>query len=354
MITILVGTRPEIIKMAPVLRALQIRQVPFLLVHSNQHYSEELDSIFFRDLKLPLPDINLHAGSGSHAEQTAKIMIAFEKVCIDHEPKIVLVHGDTNTTLAGALVAKKLCIPLGHVEAGLRSFDDTMPEEINRKIVDRVADLLFAPTQLNKCQLLREGVDPKCVFVTGNTIVDAIKQNSILAQRMKTVFPTNEFILLTAHRPHNVDNYDRLQQLVTTVSKVGALKQLPIVWPLHPRSEAMIKKHQIVLPKEIVTTSPLGYFDMLNYLKKASLLLSDSGGIQEEGYVLKKPVITLRENTERPETLTANRLVGIDPVKAADAVTFFDQGKAKWGNELGNGHAGEKIVKKLETYLKTS
>ncbi len=352
MIVVFLGTRPEIIKMSPVLRELRKKRVSFQLVHSGQHYSKELDKVFFRQLELPKPDIQLHAGSGSHAEQTGAIMIGFEKVCKRLDPDLVLVHGDTNTTLAGALTAKKLCIPVAHVEAGLRSFDDSMPEEINRKVVDRISDYLYTPTQGGKTNLLHEGVKPTSIVVTGNTVIDAVKQNIALADKLKMVLPKGEYIFLTAHRPSNVDLPQRLRSLVNLADKLASILHATIIWPVHPRTQVMLKRSRIVLSPRFKVLESIGYLETLRYLEHARLVLTDSGGIQEEAYSLRRPILTLRENTERPETLTANKLIGLDLRLAKEGVQFFEGGEARWTHALGKGDAGVRIVADLRARLR--
>lgn len=348
MIVIILGTRPEIIKMSPVLRELRRQKLPFRLVHSGQHYSESLDKVFFRELKLRPPHIQLHGGSGTHAEQTAKIMIQFEKVCMKLKPSVILVHGDTNTTLAGAIVAKKLQIPLAHVEAGLRSHDDSMPEEINRKLVDRVSNFLFPPTVEARSNLLREGVKKNMILMTGNTVVDALLQNIAIAYKKHMILPKEKYIFLTAHRPQNVDSKKNFTLLVSTVKAVSESLNAKVIWPMHPRTEVVFKKNRIVLPKTFTILPPIGYLETLRYIKEASMVLTDSGGVQEEAYLLKRPLLTLRDNTERPETLTANRLVGLSATKAVRALSFFKNHKARWTSKLGKGDAARQIVKYLK------
>jgi UDP-N-acetylglucosamine 2-epimerase (non-hydrolysing) len=346
MIALLLGTRPEIIKMSPIIRELMKRKQRFIFVHSGQHYSPELDSIFFEELHLPKPDFQLNCGSGSHAQQTAAIMVAFEKVCVEQSVTTVLVHGDTNTTLAGGIVAKKLNLKLGHVEAGLRSYDMSMPEEVNRRLVDSVADFLYAPTVKNQENLLQEGVHPSKIVLTGNTVVDAVHQNIKLATKNVSKLEKG-CILVTAHRPANVDDTANLRKLIKLVEKISAKVGKPSIWPVHPRTEKILKESQLKLPDSITIIPPVGYLSMLNHMLNASYILTDSGGIQEEAYILKKPVLTLRNNTERPETLSANVLVGLNVKAALQALNFFESGQAVWGNELGTGVAAEKIVTHL-------
>lgn len=349
MLCILVGTRPEIIKMAPVIRGLQQKKKPFILVHSNQHYTAALDAIFFRELQLPLPDFNLHAGSGTHAEQTAKILVSFEKICLEQQPSIVLVHGDTNTALAGALVGKKLHIPVAHVEAGLRSFDERMPEEINRCIIDRVANILFAPTEQACKQLKKEGIDKTKIVHTGNTIVDSVHQNMHLAQERAPLF-TGNAVLVTTHRPSNVDTDEALIKVIAAVQIIAQKTQSHIYWLLHPRCAERVKMYAAAT-NEITCLDPVGYLDMLRMIMDASLIVTDSGGVQEEAFILKKPLITLRDTTERPETLSANFLCDTDTKKIEQALDAYKKGAVQWNNTLGSGDATQKIIDTLEKFV---
>ena len=355
MIAILIGTRPELIKMAPVMRSLTEQKVSFCFIHSNQHYSKQMDEVFIKELKLKKPDFNLHVGSSSHATQTGRIMEGVEQAIKKAKIQILLVHGDTNTTLGGAIAAKKLQVAVGHVEAGLRSFDYKMPEEVNRTITDRISDLLFAPTDGAKQNLLREGIAEKSIIVTGNTIVDAIKQHKQFANKsivLKTYGLTAEkFILLTAHRPENVDRKVQLIKLFAAVSHVANKLSLPVVWPLHPRTESKLSQYSLSVPSEITILPPLSYFDILRLQMASSLILTDSGGIQAEAYVLKKPLITLRDSTERPETLSANFLTHLDIKKIDQALVAIKQEKISWGNAFGDGNASEIIVAETKKYL---
>ncbi len=357
MIALLVGTRPEIIKMAPVMRELKRRQLEFLFIHSNQHYSQEMDKLILSDLRLNEPDFHLRVGSASHAIQTGRIMAGVEKICLAEKPTMMLVHGDTNTTLAGALASKKIHIPVAHVEAGLRSRDYQMPEEINRTLVDRLSDLLFAPTIVSKRNLLSEGFSSQQIIVTGNTVVDAVAQHLPLIN--KSLFKNyalkqNKYILLTAHRPENVDNKSNLELLLELITRLQARLKLPMMWPVHPRTQSSLDKHKITTPKLdhfLKLVPPVGYLDMLSLLKNASLVVTDSGGIQEEAYILKKPLITIRTSTERPETMSANFIVGLDINKLNHALTQIKLNKLNWDDALGDGQAAPRIVKSIHRYL---
>jgi len=350
-LAIVVGTRPEIIKMSPVIRECIRRDVDFFVIHTGQHYSYEMDRIFFEELELPLPEYSLDVGSGTHAEQTAKIMIGVEKVLLDTHPSVVLVQGDTNTTLGAALAAVKLHIPVGHIEAGLRSFDREMPEEINRILVDRVSDYLFAPTEDAKSNLLREGINESRIFVTGNTIVDAVYQNLEIVKRRSSILKTlglkrESYFLATFHRQENVDKKHKLQGILEGLSLVFKEFSLPIIVPLHPRTRKRINEFGISLPEGIVVVNPVGFLEFLELEANARLVLTDSGGVQEETCILKVPCVTLRENTERPETLRvgSNILVGTDPQKILEGVRLMLKRKRSWPNPFGDGSASKKII----------
>jgi UDP-N-acetylglucosamine 2-epimerase (non-hydrolysing) len=351
-IFIILGTRPEIIKMSPVVRACQKNKVNFAILHTNQHYSKNLDKIFFKELNLPQPRYNLNVGSGTHAEQTAKILIGIEKVLIKERPDIVLVEGDTNTVLAGALAAAKLHIKIGHIEAGLRSYFREMPEEINRVLTDHCSDFLFAPTKQAKEILLKEGISGKRIFVTGNTIVDAVFQNIKLAEKKSKILKDlnlqeERYFLMTAHRAENVDDKERLKGILKGAEMISQEFTLPVIYPIHPRTRKMLKEFKLFVSKNIHLLEPLGYLDFLQLQKGAKLILTDSGGIQEEACIIKVPCITLRDNTERPETLLvkSNILVGTDPQKIVKSAKKMLNLKKDWKNPFGSGESAEKIIK---------
>lgn len=356
MIAVLVGTRPEFIKLAPVLKELGRVKIPYILIHSGQHYSEELDKQIVDDLNFPKPNYIFNIGSGTHAEQTAKIMVEVEIVLLKEKPKILVVHGDTNTMLAGSLAAKKLHIAVAHVEAGLRSFDQKMPEEINRIITDRISDLLFTPTKGTRKNLLHDGIHKERIFITGNTIVDALSQHMALLKKStilkKLKVKAGNFILVTAHRAENVDNIARLKQLISLLKFSAATLKKKIIWPIHPHTQKRLKDHKIKLNRNIRTIPAISYLDMISLMNSAHIIMTDSGGIQEEAYILKKWVVTLRNSTERPETLTANFLVDLDKDKLLKAFAAFENGQVKWTkNVFGKGNAGALIVESLQNYL---
>lgn len=317
-----VGARPNFMKAAPLMHALQKKEfLSPLLLHTGQHYDGEMSGIFFKDLELRKPDFYLNVGSNTHAVQTARIMMAFEKVLYREKPDLVVVFGDVNSTLACALTAKKLLVPVAHVEAGLRSFDETMPEEINRKLTDSISDLLFTPSEEANKNLEREGIARERIFFVGNIMIDSLK--NILGQidrdyERQTLdrfaLKRGEYILVTLHRPANVDLKERLKAIMNKISSVS--RYIKILWPLHPRTQENIKKMKISLPNkpEFFFSQPLGYKEFISLEKMARLVVTDSGGIQEESTFLNVPCLTLRPHTERPITLSqgTNRLVNLD------------------------------------------
>lgn len=350
-VAIVVGTRPEIIKMAPVIRQLEQRKTDFFILHTGQHYSYGLDRVFFEQLKLPRAKYNLEVGSGSHAEQTAKILTGVEKVLLEENPDIVLVEGDTNSVLAAALAAVKLHIKVGHVEAGLRSYDVNMPEEINRRLTDHCSDYLFAPTEKAKAILRGEGIAEEKITVTGNTIVDAVNQNIKLAREQGNALGAlhltpKEYFLVTLHRQENVDNRARFTSIMEGLNTVAAKFNMPIVYPIHPRSRKMMSEFDLT-PGKIILVDPLDFLGFLQVESNASLIFTDSGGVQEEACILNVPCVTLRDNTERPETIDvgANILAGASPDRILRCAGFMLGRKNSWRNPFGDGKAAEKIVK---------
>lgn len=354
-IAIILGTRPEIIKMSPIVRECQKRRLQYFIIHTNQHYSFNLDRIFFKELNLPLPKYNLNVGSETHGAQTGKMLIKIEDVLLKEKPDIVLVEGDTNTVLAGALAAVKLHIKVGHIEAGLRSYFREMPEEINRILVDHCSHLLFAPTKIAKEILQREGIPSKKIFLTGNTIVDAVFQNFKLAEKKSKILKDlglqkEKYFLLTAHREENVDDKNKLSGILKGVGLISKRFSLPVVYPIHPRTKKMLKKFKIPVSKSINLIEPLGYLDFLQLQKNVKLILTDSGGIQEEACIIKVPCVTLRDNTERPETIEkgSNLLSGTDPVMILRCASIMLKKDKKWQNPFGSGKAAEKIIEIIQ------
>lgn len=355
-IGIILGTRPEIIKMSPIIWECEKQKLDYFILHTNQHYSKNLDKIFFEELKLPKPQYNLGIGSGTHGEETGMMLIEIEKILMKEKPDIVLVEGDTNTVLAGALAASKLHIKVGHVEAGLRSYDRNMPEETNRVLTDHISDYLFVPTQKAKNIALKEGIDKRKIFVTGNTIVDAVYQNLRLAQKRKKNLldklnlKRKKFFLITAHREENVDIKEKLKNLFKAFELLFGQFSLPLIYPIHPRTNKMIKRFHLKVPKGLNLIEPLGYLEFLFLEANAKLVLTDSGGIQEEACILRVPCVTLRENTERPESLEvgSNILAGTNPEKNLECTRKMLKKKRNWVNPFGDGRSGEKIIKIIQ------
>ena len=354
-ISIILGTRPEIIKMSPIIRECEKQGLDYFILHTGQHYSYNLDKIFFNELELPAAKYNLDVGSGMHAEETGKMLIGIEKILREEKPDIILVEGDTNTVLAGALAASKLHIKVGHVEAGLRSFDKRMPEETNRVIADHVSDFLFAPTEKARENLLKEGVEENKISVTGNTIVDAVYQNLEIARRKadalsKLNLSTKEYFLVTAHRQENVDVKERLKGILDGLELVYNKFNIPIIYPIHPRTKKKIEEFGLEVPEGIRLTEPLGFLEFLQLEAHAKLVLTDSGGVQEETCILKVPCVTLRDNTERPETLEveSNVLAGVNQNMILEGVKkMMDKKERNWKNPFGDGKSGSRIIKIL-------
>jgi len=354
-IGIVLGTRPEIIKMSPIIRTCQERNLDFLIIHTGQHYSYELDASFFDDLGLPDPHYNLQIGSDSHANQTGKIMMGIEKVLLEEKFDITLVQGDTNTVLAGSLASAKLNIPVGHVEAGLRSNDRSMPEEINRIVSDHVSDFLFTPTEVSKQNLLFEGIDENTIHVTGNTIVDAVYQNIKEAKKLRDPFKkynltSNNYFLTTIHRSENTDNINRLKNVFEGFNRISNKYNLPILLPIHPRTRKVVEKSDINT-YNVNLVEPVGYLEFLLLEANAKMILTDSGGVQEEACILGVPCATLRDNTERPETIQigANILVGTKSQHIINGVNKMLNKNNVWQNPYGKGNSANKILDIVES-----
>lgn len=358
-IAIVLGTRPEIIKLSPVIRACLKQRLGFFIIHTNQHYSANLDKLFFKELGLPRPKYNLGVGSGHHGEATGKMLSGIEKILVKEKPAMVLVQGDTNSVLAGALASSKLRIPIGHIEAGLRSYDSSMPEEINRRLTDQVSELLFVPTKNSKDNLKKEGIMGNRVVLTGNTIMDAVKQNLLIAKEKSNILKTlnlspHNFFLMTLHRQENVDSRKTFSDILLGIEKIIKSSGTKVVWPIHPRAKKMMEVFKLRAPKNLQIVDPVGFLDFLVLEAKASLVFTDSGGVQEEACILGTPCVTLRNNTERPETLEvgANFLAGTKPEGISKAVyVMYGRNKKKLSNPFGNGTAGEVIVKRVKNYL---
>ena len=355
MLSIVLGTRPEIIKMSPIIRYCEEHSIDYFVVHTNQHYSYEMDKVFFEELNLAEAKYNLGIGSASQGRQTGMMLGAIEDVFEKEAPDIVLVEGDTNTVLAGALAASKMHIPVGHVEAGLRSYDRRMPEEINRVLTDHISDYLFAPTEISKENLVREGL-LNGVHVVGNTIVDATYQNLEIASKRSTVLEEldlagDKYFLVTLHRAENVDDKETLNKILTAFNRLSDTHDVPLVFPTHPRTRKMIDQFGLGSMLDcMMTIEPVGYLDFLILEKSAKLILTDSGGVQEEACILSVPCVTLRDNTERPETVNAGKsvLAGSDPDSIVRCAREMLDRKLSDENPFGDGRSGAHIMGLLD------
>ena len=352
-----VGARPNFMKIAPITSCMrESYNITPVLVHTGQHYDENLSKIFFDDLDLPKPDINLNVGSGSQAVQTAGIMINFEKLCESEKPDMVLVVGDVNSTLACSLVAAKLCIPVAHVEAGLRSRDRSMPEEINRIVTDAISDYLFTTSKDADANLLAEGIPRESIFFVGNVMVDTLLKHRDQAVKLNFLKNINckikeaGYALVTLHRQSNVDDRETLAKIVDAIEYIQ--NQLTVIFPVHPRTKKQLQKfgldRGLATLKGLVLLEPLGYLDFLSVMSGARVVLTDSGGLQEETTVLGIPCLTIRENTERPVTVSmgTNQLVGTDCGRIISAVEKILKGNDIRGRipELWDGRAAQRIV----------
>jgi len=355
-IGIILGTRPEIIKLSSIVRYCQKNKLKFFIIHTNQHYSENMDAIFFKELDLPKPKYNLAIGSGTHGGMTGRMMIKMEEVLIKEKPDIVFVQGDTNTVMAGALVASKLEIKVGHIEAGLRSYDRTMPEEINRIVTDHISDYLFCPTQKQANILICEGIEKKKIFVTGNTVVDAVFECSEIAKKKSKILSNyeieeGEYILMTSHRPATVDVKKNLQSVLKGIESIVNEYGKKVVFPIHPRTKKMIEKFKIKLSEKFILIEPVGYLDMLKLQENAFLIITDSGGLQEESCILKKKCVVIRENTERPEAVEVGGCVlagNDDSERIYSEAKKLLKKKVSWKNPFGDGKTAQKIMKIIE------
>jgi UDP-N-acetylglucosamine 2-epimerase (non-hydrolysing) len=344
-----VGARPNFMKIAPIIAALRSHPIEQRLVHTGQHYDRAMADVFFEQLGLPRPDRDLEVGSGSHAEQTAAVMVRFERVVEEERPDMVVVVGDVNSTLAAALVAAKMGVPVAHIEAGLRSFDLTMPEEINRLVTDRLSALLFSPSEDGAANLRREGAPESAIFVVGDVMIDTLLAHRAGAPwdevRQRLGLEDRGYAVLTLHRPANVDDPARLRQLITRLAQVTA--HMPVIFPMHPRTARRLAEHGIA-PEAIGLrpVEPLGYREFLALMDHAGCVLTDSGGIQEETTVLGVPCFTLRDNTERPVTVSegTNTLVMADGRLLPDAFADFVRTGGKRGRmpNLWDGQAGRR------------
>lgn len=356
-ILLVAGARPNFMKIAPIAAALrEDDRLVGTIVHTEQHYDRKMSALFFEELGIPEPTLRLGVGSGSHARQTAEVMTRLEPVLVERKPAAVLVVGDVNSTVAAALVAVKLGIPVAHVEAGLRSFDRSMPEEINRLLTDQISDWLFVSERSGLANLAREGVEPSKVHFVGNVMIDTLLRFRARALALDAprahALPARGYAVVTLHRPANVDDPDVLARLLGPIVALG--ERLPVVFPVHPRTAGTIERSGIGLGPGIRLLPPIGYLEFLGLLASARLVLTDSGGIQEETTVLEVPCVTLRDNTERPVTIEegTNRLGGTDPVGIRRAI---EEALAASGEprvpELWDGSAASRIVEVLARSL---
>ncbi len=349
-----VGARPNFIKIAPLAKAFKKyrKEVKHLLCHTGQHFDQRMSEIFFEELQMPRPDFNLGVGGGSHAEQTARIMLELEKVLLAEKPDLVVVPGDVNSTLAASLVASKMSIPIAHVEAGLRSFDKTMPEEINRIVTDVVSDFLFVTEHSGMHNLRDEGMDDSKIFFVGNTMIDTLESHyeaveaCDITHRLK--LEKGAYITATFHRPSNVDDRENLSDLMETLSRLA--RQRPLVFPVHPRTRKNIEAFGLEdkIPDSLMLTEPMGYIEFLSLMRYAELVITDSGGIQEETTYMGVQCITVRKNTERPVTIDVgtNHLVGVSMEKVEKTAMDILGGTTKPGRipELWDGKAAKRIA----------
>jgi UDP-N-acetylglucosamine 2-epimerase (non-hydrolysing) len=360
-ILLVAGARPNFMKIAPLLRELRDRKAfAPRLVHTGQHYDPSMSERFFHELGIPQPDVNLGVGSGSHGAQTAEVLHRMEAILVEEAPEALVVVGDVNSTLAASLAAAKLQIPVAHVEAGLRSFDPRMPEEINRRLTDSISRWLFTTEPEAEKNLLREGVEPARIHFVGNVMIDTLLEHLERARGLDILsrlsLGSGEYAVLTLHRPSNVDDSERLERLVDVLEEIH--QEIPIVFPLHPRTAGALRDRLGGRELRLCTMPPLGYLEFLRLMADARLVLTDSGGIQEETTVLGVPCLTLRENTERPVTIThgTNRLVGSNPEAIRNEVRKVLDAPSPRGStpELWDGRAAPRIADVLERDLRKS
>ena len=355
MLIIVLGTRPEIIKLFPIIEVFLKKKIHFKIIHTGQHYSSKLSDTFIKQLKLPANKmINLNVGSGNHGSQTALMIMRIEEYLKKFkEIRGVIVYGDTNSALAGALVSSKMPnIKLIHLEAGLRSFDKDMPEELNRRLIDHSSDLLLCPTLMSKKYLLKEGISPKKIFVTGNTVSDAIKSNLTQKHLSSKNNSLEKYIVLTIHREENTRNLNNLKKILEIMCKISKKTKYKIIFPTHPKTKKILNRISYD-KKKIESIEPMDYFSFLNLIKKSKLIVSDSGGVQEEACILKVPLITIRNSTERPETLEigCNILSKLqDNMVYKHAMKILNR-NIKWKNPYGNGNAALKSYNIIKDFL---
>jgi UDP-N-acetylglucosamine 2-epimerase len=362
-VALILGARPQIIKSMPLIRLSSAdEQVKLSVIHTGQHYDYEMTKVFFDEFSLPEPTVNLEVGSGSHAQQTAKIMSRLEPVLLEQKPDLVLVPGDTNSTLAGALTAAKLNIPVAHIEAGARSYDNRMPEEINRRLTDHCSTTLFTATEVCSLNLLKEGISNDSIKLVGDTMLEVLLQQLPKAEKTTILdqlnVKTKKYALLTLHRQENVDNPENLQKIIAAIAR---LKKLAVIFPVHPRTRKQLHSFNLYTKlkkqKHVKLIEPVGYLENIKLIKNARFVMTDSGGVQKEAFWLKTPCITLRENTEWMETvqLGANHLLGADTERIVrTAEEIIENGEAigkkleKLPNPFGDGYASQKILEVIK------
>jgi UDP-N-acetylglucosamine 2-epimerase (non-hydrolysing) len=356
-ITLIAGARPNFIKIAPIIRAIKVASgIEYRLVHTGQHYDDRLSKVFFEQLEIPDPHVNLGAGSGTQAEQTSRIMTEFENDLVAHPTDLVVVVGDVNSTMACTIVAKKLNVKVAHVEGGIRSFDMSMPEEINRLVTDSIADYFFTTSQVANQNLRRNGISDSRIFFVGHTMIDTLLLRLPQARKPalwdKTQLRAGEFLVLTLHRPNNVDDLAKLSSLIEVVDAAG----ITTIFPVHPRTQKNFSQLSRK-PVHVVPTDPMSYLEFIYLLKNAKAVVTDSGGVQEETTVLGVPCITLRKNTERPETVDigTNELIGDTPAALRKSLDQLASGKWKKGGvpELWDGKTAGRIINCLVAMQKT-
>jgi UDP-N-acetylglucosamine 2-epimerase (non-hydrolysing) len=359
-IFLVAGARPNFMKIAPLIKELKKNQLSFKLIHTGQHYDYEMSKIFFDDLGIPEPDIYLNVGSASHAVQTAKIMIEFESVISNEKPILVVVVGDVNSTLACSLVAKKLNVKIAHVEAGLRSFDQTMPEEINRIVTDQLSDFLFITEPSAEVNLRREGIVQEKIFFVGNIMIDTLLLNLKRAKKLNMLAEYNlkeqEYALITIHRPSNVDNPDSLKKIIQIINYIQ--EKIRLFFPIHPRTTKRLKEFNLedqLIKSNLILSEPIGYLEFLHLMVNSKFILTDSGGIQEEASFLHVPILTIRENTERPITIEkgTNELVGANINLIKDYIDKILKKKYKKGQDIEkwDGRTAERIINIIKKKL---
>jgi UDP-N-acetylglucosamine 2-epimerase (non-hydrolysing) len=356
-IIVVAGARPNFVKIAPLIKELEKNNLNYVLVHTGQHYDKNMSDIFFKELQIPEPHYNLGVGSGSHAEQTAKIMIEFEKVCIAEKPDLVVVVGDVNSTIACSLTSKKLGIKVAHVEAGLRSYDNTMPEEINRLLTDRISDYLFVSEESGIENLKKEGTSDEKIHFVGNIMIDTLINSLDKIDKSNILNELNlkpkEYAIITLHRPSNVDSKEKLSELLDFM--IDLQTKVKIAWPIHPRVKNNMIKFDLYKKIEknnnILLLEPQSYLNFLKLVKNCLFVLTDSGGLQEETTYLKIPCLTMRENTERPSTISTGTNTLINNIDLAkELIKQILEGTYKTGNipELWDGKTAERIIRILK------